>query len=145
MAAKAWRWLFAASISSPGTLGLGAETQAPQDTADDAPGIVNDETDRHSRRADRIIGDLVAAFNEGPVHLARLLDATFGDADLLRQYLEALRTDLAPLDVHSVRFLSDDLVIVTAQSSRDASWHQLTLALSPEPALRFIRVDPMRY
>jgi hypothetical protein len=96
-------------------------------------------------RADRLIGDLFDAFNQGAEPLARALAGMAGGTDMIGSYLESARADLAPLDVHGVRFVNDGLIIVTARSMRDGSWHQLTLALSPDPSLRFIRVDPLRY
>ena len=140
---KAWRWFFAVGLGS-GSLGMGADAEPPADTTDDAPGIVVEALDRPGDRADRLVAELLDAFNDGPDALARVLETAGADVSTTR-YLQARSEALAPLDVHAVRPLGDAIVLVTARSEADDAWHQLTLGVSSPGVLRFVRVDPLRY
>jgi hypothetical protein len=141
---KAWRWFFAVGLGSGG-LGMGADAEPPADSPEDAPGVVVETQDRHGQRVDRLVADLLGAFADGPEALDATTPSIAGVDEPMGRYLRQCRQTIGPIDVHAVRHVGEGLVLVTARSEADGSWHQLALGVTPDAAVRFVRVDPLRY
>lgn len=151
MTRKAWRWVFAAGIGS-GSMAMGTDVDAPEQTGPSSLGAVDLEADRASRRVDKLLGDLVTALHEEAEldewlsdHLHTGLDPLL--AASLAVCLRDAHLDLAPFDVHSVTFIDPNLAILMLRAERDGSWHQLSVGVDPaaDRQLCFVRVDPVRF